>query len=92
MTSSLVRVTNVTPTRSGGLLGALYTRLTGKPYITVGGCASRDFGPTPGAEIADVFDVAAISDDVLMANAPQLLAAARRITADMAEMSKTVQP
>jgi len=91
MTSFPTRIVDEAPTRAGGLIGTIYTLLTRKPYITVGGVASREFGPTPGAEIADVFDVASMSDAELIANAPQLLAAARRITADMDTMRAEVK-
>ncbi|WP_431881591.1 hypothetical protein [Micromonospora chalcea] len=83
--------TNESITTPGGLLGALYTRITGRPYITVGGHASRDFGPTPAAEVAAVFDTSAMPDGVLEANFPQLLAEARRVTAELNDLRKEVQ-
>ncbi|SCL17791.1 hypothetical protein GA0070616_1359 [Micromonospora nigra] len=67
---------------NGGVIGALYTRITGRPYITVGGHASRDFGPTPGATIAQVFG--AIPDDVALAHGTQLYLEAKRILRDQA--------
>lgn len=91
MSSSLNGPTAGVPTRKGGLIGAVYTRLTGKPYITVGGHASRDFGPTPGAEIAAVFDLSTLPDAVVMANAHQLLDEARRITRDLAAIRTELQ-
>lgn len=69
----------VRSTPRGNLVERLYELVTGTPYRTVGGHASRDFGPTPGAEIAEVFDLSRVSDRVLMERGPQILAQARMV-------------
>lgn len=75
--------TNDTNTpQTGGLVGHLYTRLTGRPYTTVGGHASRDFGPTPGAVIAQVFG--AVPNDVAVAHGTELFIEAKRILREQA--------
>lgn len=67
---------------AAGLLAAAYERLTGRPYFTVGGHASRDFGPTPGAEVAEIFGP--VGDAVALRHGDALLAAARRIKRERA--------
>lgn len=83
MSSSIMPARLVFRAQRVTLIERLYERITGTPYRTVGGWASLQFGPTPGAEIAEVFDLSRVSDEVLMDRAPQLLAQARLMKAEM---------
>jgi hypothetical protein len=73
--------------RPAGLLGRIYEAVTGRPYWTVGGCASTDYGPTPGAEIADVFGD--VGDAALMFSGDWHLSRAREIRAARARREVT---